>query len=95
MNVSLESKIDTVFKDVRIAELDIRAGKPVDLTPLENKIKDVCYAVSDKKELSLVADPGTLQSNLTALLVSIESLENLVTAKKEGLVPRKSSLETS
>ena len=95
MNVSLEAKIDTIFKDVRIAELDIRAGKLVDLTPLESKIKGVCYAVSDKKKQSLVTDPGTLQRNLTALLVSLEYLENLVTAKTEGLLPPKSSLGTS
>ena len=95
MNVSLDAKIDTIFKDVRIAESDIRAGKLVDLTPLESKIKGVCYAVSEKKKQSLVADPGTLQRHLTALVVSLEYLENLVTAKSEGFLPPTSSLETS
>ena len=95
MNVSLEAKINNIFNDLRIALSDIQAGKLVDLTPLESKIKDVCLAVSDKKKQSLVADPGTLQSHLTALMVGLEYLEKLVTAKKEGLVPPKSSLETS
>ena len=95
MNVSLEAKIDNVFNEVRTAETDIRAGKLVDLTPLESKIKSVCYAVSDKKKQSLVADPSTLQRDLTALVVGLEYLENLVTAKNEGLLPPKSSLETS
>ena len=95
MNVSLEAKIDNVFNEVRIAESDIRAGKLVDLTPLESRIKGVCYAVSDTEKRSLVADPGTLQSHLTALLVSLENLEKLVTAKKKGLVRPKFSQETS
>ena len=95
MNVSLEAKIDNVFNEVRIAESDIRAGKLVDLTPLESRIKGVCYAVSDKNKQSLVADPGTSRSHLTALLVSLENLEKLVTAKKQGLVPPKFSQETS
>ena len=95
MNVSLEAKIDTIFKDTRIAESDIRAGKLVDLTPLESKIKSVCYAVSDKKKQSLVADPSTLQRHLTALVVGLEYLENLVTAKNEGLLSPTSSRETS
>ena len=95
MNVSLEAKIDTIFKDVRIAESDIQAGKLSDLTPLESKIKGICHAVSDKKKQQLVADPGRLQRHLTALMVGLEHLEKLVTVKKEGLVPPKSSLETS
>ena len=94
MNVFLEAKIDTILKDLRNAESDIRAGKLVDLTPLESKIKGLCYAVSDKKKQSLVADSGNLHSILTALLISLEYLENLVTAKNEGLVLPKSSLET-
>ena len=95
MTVSLEAEIDTIFKDVRIAKSDIRAGKLVDLTPLESKIKGVCFAVSDKKKHSLVADSGMLQRHLKALVVSLEYLENLVTAKNEGLLPPKSSREPS
>ena len=95
MNVSLEAKIDTIFKDTRIAESDIRAGKLVDLNLLESRIKGVCYAVSDIEKQSLVADSGALQSHLTALLVSLDNLEKLVTAKKKGLVPPKFSQETS
>ena len=95
MNVSLEAKIDNVFNEFRIAESDIRAGKLVDLTPLESRIKGVCYSISDKEKQSRVADPGTLQSHLTALLVRLENLEKLVTAKKKGLVPPKFSQETS
>ena len=95
MNVSLEAKIETILTDVGNAGSDIRAGKLVDLTPLERKIKGVCCAVSDKKKQSLVADPGTLQRHLTALMVSLEYLENLVATKKDGSVLPKSSLETS
>ena len=95
MNVSLEAKIDNVFNEVRIAESDIRAGKLVDLTPLESRIKDVCCAVSDTEKQSLVANLRTHQSHLTALLVSLENLEKLVTAVKKGLVPPKFSQETS
>ena len=94
MSVSLEARINTISDDLRIALSDIQAGKLVDLAPLESRIKGVCYAGSEIEMQSLVADPGTLQSHLTALLVSLENLEKLVTAKKKGLVPPKSSLGT-
>ena len=95
MNVSLEAKIDNVFNEVSTAETDIRAGKLVDLTPIESRIKGVCYAISNIEKQSLVADPDTLQSHLTALLVSLENLEKLVAAKKKGLDQPKFSQETS
>ena len=94
MSVSLEARINTISDDLRIALSDIQAGKLVDLAPLESKIKDVCLAVSNKKKQPLVADPGTLLRQFRTLMVGFEYLEKQVTAKKEGLVPPKSSLGT-
>ena len=93
MTVSLEAKIYTLLNDVRIAELDIQAGKLVDLTPLESRIKDMCHAVSDKTQQPSVADPGALNSHLTVLMDGLDYLEKLVVAKKDGLDPPTSSLE--
>ena len=95
MNISLEAEIDTIWDEVRIAESVIQVGNLVDLATLESRIKDVCHAVSDKKQQPPVADPGALQRNLTALMERLDYLEKLVTEKKEGMEPPTSSLETA
>ena len=95
MDFCVKAKIDTISDDVRNAESHIQAGKLIDLTPLQRKIKDLCQAISDKKNQPLVTDPSTLTRHLAALMVGLECLENRVTAKKEGLVLPKSSLEIS
>ena len=78
MTISLEAKVFTILNDVRIAVSDIQAGKLVDLTPLESKIKDVCHAVSDSKQQPQFADPGALHRHLTALMDGLDYLEKLV-----------------
>ena len=95
MTVSLEAKINTILNDVRIAKSDIQAGRLVDLTPLESRIKDIYHVVSDKMQPPLIADPGALNRHLTVLMSDLDYLEKLVTAKREGVDPPTSSPVTA
>ena len=87
MTVSLEAKINTILNDVRIAKSDIQAGRLVDLTPLESRIKDIYHVVSDKTKQPPIADPGALNRHLKVLMDDLNYLEKLVTAKQEEADP--------
>ena len=95
MTVSLEAKINTILNDVRIAKSDIQAGRLVDLTPLESRIKDIYHVVSDKTKQPPISDTGPLNHHLAILMDGLDCLDKLVTVRKEGVDPPTSSPETA
>ena len=95
MTVSLEDNINNILNDLRIAESDILAGKPTDLTPLETKTRQVYNAVSDNMQLGPIVAQSTLNRHLTTVLEGLDCLERLVTARKEGLYKPCSPPETA
>jgi len=87
MTTQFQTEIDTILDDLRESGSDIRAGKAVNLTPLEVKVRDLHTSISGAVSQSSQEERGYLDNNLKLILDGLADLEELVVAQKDSLPP--------